>query len=146
MGYLFQGLTNVSTKALSPIPKNPYQLTPQAVREAMLKAAGVTPEIQAKLLRRAVAKVAKQLKAKKTITLGLGGTMEVDDNMAQLRAAEQIIKLTGAEPSKDINAAPVKVIVDIKLPDWGSPPTVDVTPSTLATEVSGAETVEIPRT
>lgn len=135
----------MSTKALSPIPKNPYQLTPQAVREAMLKAAGVTPEIQAKLLRRAVAKVAKQLKAQKTIVVD-GTTVEVDDNMAQLRAAEQIIKLTGAEPSKDINAAPVKVIVDIKLPDWGSPPVVDVTPSTLATEVVDAETVENPRT
>ena len=131
----------MSTRQLTVQPHNPYQLTPQAVRDAMLKAAGITPEIQARLLRRAVSKVAQQLTAKKTITLGLAGTMEVPDNMAQLRAAESIIRLTGAEPSKDINSAPVKVIVDIKLPDWGQPVVIEAKAQTIATEVCDAEIV-----
>ena len=100
----------------------------------MMEAAGLTKEVQAKLLRRAVGVIAHKLKATKThITVVSDGDgkshaerYESEDHMAQLRAAEALVRITGAEPSKDVNASAVKVIVDVKVPEWAKPPDVVV--------------------
>ena len=128
-----------------PAPFRADPVTPSVIRDRLMASAGITPEVQAKLLRRAVNTALRKLKAKKTITASFEGeiidTLEVDDNMAQLRASEILIDLLGAKPSRDSNAT-VKVKVDVNLPDWAKP--VDV--SIIGGEVSDAETVDIPPT
>lgn len=110
--------------------------TPNAIRDRMMTRAGLGPEVQAKILRRAVNTAVRGLRAKKPMVVG-GEITQHDDNMAQLRASEILIGLTGANPSKDANAT-VNVKVEISLPDWAKP--IDV--CTIGSEVCEAEVVE----
>ncbi len=115
-------------------------LTPSVIRDKLMSAAGLTPPVQAKILRRAVNTALKGLRAKKSqVVTHMGKVMKVvdiADNMAQLRAAELLADLVGAKPSKDANAV-VKVSVEVNLPDWAKPTVID----TLGREVSDAEIV-----
>lgn len=101
-------------------------LTPSAIRDRIMETAGLTHDVQARLVKRAVHTAVKHLKATKPVVLN-GEITQVPDNMAQLRAAQMLIDVTGASPSKDSNQT-VLVKVDINLPDWAKaePCNIDV--------------------
>jgi hypothetical protein len=112
---------------------NPAQLTPTALRQRLLRLAGITEEKQGKIVKAAVGTMVRKLRAKKQIVQPTGNgssqLVDIEDNMAQLRAAEGLARLMGVEPSKDVNAGNVKVLVEVKLPDWAKPAvTIDATP------------------
>jgi hypothetical protein len=105
-------------------------MTPQSIRQSLLDAAGIGKPEQARLVSRVFKKLEDKLDAKKPILIQNDETQEielVDDNMAQLRAAEALGRFLAVEPSKDVNAGAVKVVVEVKLPDWAKP-IIDVTP------------------
>ena len=131
-----------------PLPARVIQdvnFTPSMIRDQLMAAAGMTPEVQARILKRAVNTALRKLRAQKTIVATHNGiitdTRRADDNMAQLRAAELLTTILGAAPSKDSNGT-VKVTVDVRLPDWAKPAEIH----TIAGEVSDAEIVEKPPT
>lgn len=111
--------------------RDTQQLTPLALRQRMLELAGFGSPEQAQLVRKALGKIERMLGAKKTQLVTFEGEItdrvDMEDNAAQLRAAEALARLMGVEPSKDVNAGAVKVTVEVKLPEWAKP-TIDITP------------------
>jgi hypothetical protein len=129
------------------LPQNNPMPSPASIRNKLLDMAGINTEVQAKLVRRSISTMARHLRAKKPILIQNNETQEielVDDNMAQLRAAEGLARLMGVEPSKDINQSAVKVVVEVKLPDWAKP-VIDVTAASLDNEGSAVEEAVISR-
>jgi len=120
---------------------NPAELTPARVRDRLLEAAGITPAVQAQIVRRAVGTLSRKLRAKKTHIVSHMGAVtaqiELEDNMAQIAAARELAMLMGVQPSKDVNNQSVKVEVEVKLPDWGKPPEPITIEATIVDEQKG---------
>lgn len=128
-------MTNMPSRSL----RQPPPMSPSMVRDALMERAGLSPAIQARILKRAVNTALRGLKAQKVQVISHMGQVtdkvEVPDNMAQLRASELLTTILGAAPSKDSNAS-VSVKVEINLPDWARPEVID----TVGVQVCDAET------
>lgn len=104
-----------------------------ALRAALLNAAGISFDRQARLLQKAVDKLESKLEAKRTEIISYQGDVtaqvELDDNAAQLRASEAIADLLGAKPSKQTGESEGDVNITIVFPAACQPtPSIDVTP------------------
>lgn len=104
-----------------------------ALRAALLNAAGISFDRQARLLQKAVDKLESKLEAKRTEIISYQGDVtaqvELDDNAAQLRASEAIADLLGAKPSKQTGDSEGDVSITIVFPSACQPtPSIDVTP------------------
>jgi len=69
-------------------------------RDALLKAAGISPERQMKLLHKAFARLEEQMDAKKYVATKDEGLVEVVDNQARLRAVEATLDFAGVSLGK----------------------------------------------
>lgn len=118
-------------------PRGVGIMSPQAIRDSLMEGAGITLDVKKRIVRKVVCAMVKKLQAKKKQVISHLGVVtaviEVEDNMAQLRAAEGLALLMGIEPSKDVNATSVRITVDVQLPDWAKP-ALDVTQAPLDRE------------
>lgn len=127
----------------APVRKRPQSLEPypidrKGLRERLLEAAGFGEAEQVSLIRQAVAKYQEKLKAKRSQVVSYMGqvteVVEMEDNAAQLRAADAIIELTGVKPTPDVSSGKIKVAVELVLPDWARPTVIDIEPSNIGLE------------
>lgn len=103
------------------------------LRASLLEACGLSFEYQAKLLKKAVNRLNRKLDAKRTEIVSYQGVVtdrvELEDHAAQLRAAENVMDLLGAKPSKQAGDAQGDVTVIIQFPQACQPDqAIDVTP------------------
>ena len=114
-----------------PVPQNKVKrqreapLTPlpeKTLREAVLKAAGVTTEELGRLARKGITKAEKLLEAEETRFFQYQGVVcskrTVKSLDTQLRAAKELIELTGVKPSRAVDGGKDTggVVIHVHLP------------------------------
>lgn len=126
--------TTQSTKhrrrLVSSVPAGSFPLTPDAIRQGVLEAAGFTRDAQIELTKKVVTKIDEALDAKKEVVIQdkHGGVTQVSvpDNTAQAKARDQALDLLGVRAPRTNATSVIKTVVTIDWPDWARPK--DITP------------------
>jgi hypothetical protein len=99
----------------------PGALAPVDARQALLDAAGLTPERQGELLRVAVQTAETAMTGAMSPLVAAGAT-PMPDWHARLGAARFLAGLLGAQPSKSgVGSGQAQVVVNIEMPEWARP-------------------------